>query len=382
MPTLPPGGVTVGTLLREARGVPPLPETRPVREPGGGDPSRGQPRARERSAPGPAHVTGLDAGRVVAALGTIWIHTGLDPDFASSSALGRFAVPFFCILAGFFLVKALQGRWAGRAAGYVATRAGRLYVPFLVWTLIFAGLRLGVEHTIGANFPLELGLQTPLVGTMYHLWFLPFLALATALGAPLVVWALRSPARTRWTGVAFLAAGTALALKVPSFDSGSGLSLWYFIDRSLHRLPGFLWGVGLGLSWGTDLLAYRRRVDRLGVMRLVAPAAVLAACLGYYWAMGRTPIAANLAGLAFAMVCLRLGETGAARRLAVLAPLSFGVYLLHPLFASALHRVMSHYTPTLPDAAQHLIAFAVVAPASVAAVWGLSRTRVGKWLVP
>jgi fucose 4-O-acetylase-like acetyltransferase len=222
----------------------------------------------------------IDYGRFVAALGVIWFNTQLPGE-----RIAYIAVPFFLVLLSL------------PSASGLGTRAKRLLVPFVIWSLIYALL----------NVALSIKAQEPpfgwwrwhmiLSGTWTHLWFLPFAFLA-AVCAP---W-LRHPLAS--LGVAILAA-TLIVLY------GSPVSL-PFGQWSFGLIP-VLVGIAY-FSWGW----------RLAVTTLLASTLIMF--------IGR-PSPDNITifvGTALALVCLanHIPATPLSDRC---ARLSLWIYLGHPL---------------------------------------------------
>jgi surface polysaccharide O-acyltransferase-like enzyme len=321
----------------------------------------------------PGRISGLNAGRLLAALGTIWIHTEPLPQFESVSALGRFAVPFFCVVAGFFLVGALRSviRRQQSFLDFVERRFFRYYTPFTVWTFIYVALRLTGERFGATRQPIEFGPEVILVGTMYHLWFLPFLALASTIMAPLILWTVRGRGREVPVAVVILLAGVALAMTDPLEISEPHLDLAYFAERCQVRTPAFLWGVALGLVVPGGI---RPRLPRWSA---VIAAVLFVGPLLVYWLVGRTSLGANIAGVALAVLCVSVAGR-ADRALAPLASMGLGIYLLHPLVVVVVGRVYSSLVPGLDLAGLgiwgHLAMFGPCAILSIAGVWVMSKT--------
>jgi surface polysaccharide O-acyltransferase-like enzyme len=152
---------------------------------------------------------GIDVFRIVAILAVVFIHV---PPFTDAwwegtvwgkmdwiiNQSGRFAVPFFFIMAGFFFRRSLDQA----APLSVLRRYGkRIVIAFVVWSLIYAvtgmvfhGSIFGDPGLMSRNIsdhPVGIALEVLFVGTRTHLFFLPALALALAI----VAWAyhLRRP---------------------------------------------------------------------------------------------------------------------------------------------------------------------------------------------
>lgn len=110
----------------------------------------------------------VDYCRLIAALGIVWFHTE-----APGERIAYAAVPFFIVLLS------LPSRSG------LAERARRLLVPFVVWSGIYAALRVSNALHAGSD-PFDWWRPwMVLTGTSIHLWFLPF-AFLVALAAPLL----------------------------------------------------------------------------------------------------------------------------------------------------------------------------------------------------
>lgn len=130
-------------------------------------------------------------------------------------------------------------------AAYAVRRFSRLYVPFLLWSLIYLGLRL-LKHLVikGASSPILLGPATLLTGTAHHLWFLPFAFLVTLFIYP----ARRVCARStvgwqRVWGAVLFSAGLALSfMPCPVAVDATAHPWTYFTGMSWSALPAVFYG--------------------------------------------------------------------------------------------------------------------------------------------
>ncbi len=104
----------------------------------------------------------IDYLRLAAAVGIVWFHSQ-----APGHWIAYLALPFFLVLLGMPSTASLQ------------KRARRLLWPFLIWSGIYAGVRVVFALRSGEP-PLgwwETGML--LAGTSVHLWFLPFAFMGT-----------------------------------------------------------------------------------------------------------------------------------------------------------------------------------------------------------
>ncbi len=257
----------------------------------------------------------LDHARLVAAAGIVIFHSG-----APGAALGYAALPFFLML--------LTGLAWGAAERqsfqpFAQDRLHRLLLPWVIWSAVYAALKLAEAALTGRPAAAEFAPWMWLAGPAIHLWFLPFAAAVC-----LMLWPLAQAARgltdeTR-TGLAvLLAAAAAAAVRAPAESAlPRPFAQWAF------GAPGALFGAALAAMPGLA-----------GRAALVAGATAALAAAG--WPPGALQLV--LAGAALWLcLALPLPDSHAAR---TAASLSLTVYLAHPLVASVLLRA----TP-LPEA--------------------------------
>src|SRR2546421_5473934 len=136
--------------------------------------------------PRPPRNQTLDAARGLECIGVIWVHTVIDsPDLTRSASLARFGTPFFVLAAIFFLLTGLSTKASAGWGAYALQRFKRLYIPFLVWSLIYLLLRTGKRALMTQEGLVRLDTARLLLGTARHLWFLPFILMACIACYPL-----------------------------------------------------------------------------------------------------------------------------------------------------------------------------------------------------
>src|SRR4051794_7968088 len=184
----------------------------------------------------------FDFARLVAIYSIVWLHTLRSPALISWTVLGRFAVPFFAAGAAFFVVDGLRRQPARPLGEYALGRVRRIYLPFLAWSgiyLVFKWVKSAVLPDQPNDFP---GISALWTGTFFHLWFMPFVLLAT-LAVFVVGREVINHPRTQWFACAvLLASGLACAIfDRPAFavaDPGFTLLVW-------QALPAVCWGTAL-----------------------------------------------------------------------------------------------------------------------------------------
>jgi len=203
----------------------------------------------------PRHMQMLDVARLFAAIGIIILHiASLDKETAYLVHLGRFAVPFFTIAAVALTVYSSGNNPTKSLLAYMGSRILRIYVPFLFWTFTYIAFR-DFKYRFVTNQPL-VPLNWPLlvVGSAHHLWFLPFILMATFGAAVAAKYFLfRLPTSV----VIPISLGLALAafcvptseLHISPVSDGDGLTFQYFMSLAWRALPMAFVGVGLGRAW-------------------------------------------------------------------------------------------------------------------------------------
>ena len=294
--------------------------------------------------PGPAsgggglagRVPEFDLARVLAIAAVIALHVTAiahryAPELAWAWALNRalisYAAPVLLIVAG--ALSWNEKRLGGRDGfgGYLAARARRVLVPYLIWAAGYLALNAALGVTAAAT-PLGY-LELVVTGlAYYHLWFVPAVLLvyvAAPLGARL---AKRHPLLP-------LVAAYALAyvvIRLVDLPDVSWLS--YRSERAIvtsaRYFPYAAWGALY--AWSPLVRAWSRRMWPLVAAAAIAGAVALAGADGAI-AAGLRTVGVGALGLSVLGACAVLGsrwpasDRGAAR----LAPLVYVVYLAHPM---------------------------------------------------
>jgi surface polysaccharide O-acyltransferase-like enzyme len=287
------------------------------------------------------------------------------------------AVPIFLLLAFMQLHPTLAGRQDLRR---LARRCARILPVYLFWTAVYAVLKLtvgGVRPTAGL-----IAEYVFLGKAAAHLYFLPLLVVLTA-SLPIWLWI----ARRRYLAIA---AAAALPLGTSYLDGLPGLSVW------AHSLLGILGNSVYAIAalaiverWGgwEPAGASRRRTLLLFSAAALASGIVLAAH-GAAEGLSASPLSASwlvrAARVAFPIstACAVLASRAHLPEwTAPLAPLTLGIYVVHPLLLQPL-RMLEARVPLLGGHSSLLAVpnSIVVLAATVAIVLTLMNTRLRKVL--
>ena len=284
-------------------------------------------------------VSGIDAARTLAAMGTVWVHAMQFPETERLSHLGRYSVPFFAFIAAWFLVARVRSKPQLRLPEHASDRFNRLYVPFLYWSATYLMLRYIKQWTLGGLDEPVLDPGMLLVGRQ-HLWFLPFLCFWLVAAFQPVRWA--SGNRKREIGLAVIAfvAGIVLTVTAPDIvpDGVAATEIearvwWEHMLVNWHdRLPAFMWGLTFGLL-------IRKSPSKVRTTWGLAPLyfAVWAGCLVAMAVTNHQGGALqNIAGIGLLGLALLPWPNGVVGFLGKWSSLSYGVYLNHMIFIEGL----------------------------------------------
>lgn len=105
----------------------------------------------------------LDALRLVSAVGIVWIHSVGDTGTGFQwNSLGRFGVPFFTLSGMYLMTRTARKPESPSTREYAYKRFVRLYIPFLIWNVIYTIARVVKNYGLGFSsdtpiFPSQVG---------------------------------------------------------------------------------------------------------------------------------------------------------------------------------------------------------------------------------
>jgi peptidoglycan/LPS O-acetylase OafA/YrhL len=271
----------------------------------------------------------VEVARVVAAIAIIWIHAVESPQLTRTTAVARFAVPFFVITSLVFLGESLRRRPDQRWSEYARRRFMRLYVPFLVWSVIYI-LARAVKHLfVHDTSPLLIRPNLLWAGVTEQLWFLPFLLVVLLIAFPLTRFAIQR--NLGWITAPVGLAVCVGALFVPSPDFFFDGPTTFFVQTALLAVPSA--GIGLALA---GLFPQIKRVAENSLVALI----FLMVWIGTLVALehfGRNTVLETFSGLCLMLACL--APISGAKRFDALGPYAFGIYLCHVLWIEFLQAI-------------------------------------------
>ena len=280
--------------------------------------------------------TSIDVLRIIAGFGIVWAHM-----HAPYATLGHMALILFLILTATLSVRSLEN---SDKRYFLLKRTWRILVPWLAFCAFYKILQLAMaKHDLWA----ELQLNDPLsllVGPTIHLWFLPFVLLAS----PLCVVAARL-IHSRRDVVVGSALATILSLSILVVHAFGKLpepfAQWTF------AIPAYFYGILAAYGW-----KHAVTIAPLAFMATISAALYL--LTGEDWAP-QYLLAALLFEAAWRIPL-------ASKKLKSYAQMVFGIYLIHPFFMLV---VFKYYGPaiarplTIDSAYGAILAYAMSATA-------------------
>ena len=326
----------------------------------------------------------LDSARWLAALAVVLLHCAAlavsSPEAYGSYAwlaanaydsAVRWCVPVFVMVSGALLLSPQKSEPLGR---YYGKRLARVLLPLVFWTAFYmawSALLNRLDHN-----PVETGAWLARLAEgnpYYHLWYLYMIA-GLYLFAPFVRdWYARTSVRRRlfWLAALF---GVAVADTVYRYATGAprGFFMTWFVPYLGYFVAGRMIFAG-------DLRVPRPALALAGSIAATAlGVAVLSSDDGlnlyFYEYFSVTVTLMSLAALQLILDHPRLPS------LPPLAPLTFGVYLVHPVFIDLARRA-GLYTGAGRDGWGVPLAGAAVFALSAMVSWLLSRSPLTRRLV-
>jgi len=301
-------------------------------------------------------IASIDLLRIVAAIGIIWFHVeGAPYRQIAYAGLPMFLLIFFSLItrdSGTTTACFLQRRW------------NRLLKPWLFWSAVYGLCRLAnVIHTVDwAELWGMLSIGTLFAGTNIHLWYLPY-----AFVSGFLVFAVNRRMReTDHIVTVTTAAITGMLILAACTVAMTG-------QRLPEPLPQWEFGLAaipLGLAIGRCLMIPSQNLQRT-LLAGIGLAVLVESQILQAVNAGGTAISYGIGvPLVCAAYCL---ETKGNIVVVTLAPLTFGVYLVHPL-------VMYGLRHSLPWTGQHGLFIPLVACLSALATLVLMKTPVKRFL--
>ena len=313
----------------------------------------------------------LDFWRIVSAIAIIWLHTPESELLAGTTSFTRYAVPFFVASAAFMACRIRSGPPKVSFGAFLWSRFSRIYLPFLGWSFIYLVVRYLASFVLSNTHPFPITWSLLWRGPTSHLWFLPFILLATIL-ANLVGRLVSARPAAAWPTVIGLLVISGLSLMEPTFSRGFS----YTASLAYNTLPALFWGISLAIvcsKLGTAWLSRPLTID-ISFTLFLAMEVVLALA-------GRDFLVENLAGFFLLLACFGDCRFTWVTAVASLGSMAYGVYLSHMLFVEGLQDVARHFG-FAENAPYDIVVFVLSTVCALVLTACLQRSRHWSWLVP
>lgn len=315
----------------------------------------------------------LDAARFLAAVAVVAIHVCQSPTTVQWTTQARFAVPFFSAAAAYLLATSQLRKSQNQFGSFALERWQRLYLPFVVWSVIYVLLK-SAKQRLMPDQPSQLpGWDFWFAGGDYHLWFIPFLLIASILLYPLTRTAAAKPTSQQQLATASFALGifvATLLAYLPLPDHSLTYMAW--------TVPGFTWGAALAWLNASQQAIHSRPLQRWQNVTLTAALFVL--CQTLLFTHGRSALLENSAGISLLVLALSLPNLIQSTVIVRLGQVSLGIYFSHLAFVKVLGPVLEKsVTISAPLQAAFLLVLATGLAAGLSLL--LRRWERTRWLV-
>ena len=309
--------------------------------------------------------------RFLAIAGIVWRHAAE----ASSPAVGFFGVPYFLIVSLLLLGRSVGGRPDEPMLPLMRRRVVRLYVPFVIWSIVYECMRRA-KAICHREFETNLlSWWYPLGGSYRHMWFLPFLLITMLIAIPLLKWSARRTGRGRMiAAIAIAIAAVLVARPLPNvliqgLDQHNAFLLSFY-----QAIPPALVGLALAALLGIP----RRAMQWNNTVGLIGVAAIVATTAGQWRLDEPTLLLSTVGGIGGLL--LAGAPMANIAPLAWLGRLSFGIYLSHVVFLRIVVQ-FAHGRGIEPSLTLDCTAFAFALIASTLLTFLLKKTRWTSWLI-
>jgi fucose 4-O-acetylase-like acetyltransferase len=273
-----------------------------------------------------------------------------------------FHMPLFFMISGLFFLPQLQKQ---STHDFLWSRCFRLIYPLVLWTYIFAGLKLTADFLAGRPVEFSQLLFLPFPG-QWHFWFLWALFLVQLL--LLATKPLLNLVTTRWFAVSVFCLSVLLLL----------------LQGVLYRTAPWAEGLVIALPYFAIGMLLGQMMNRLPAVPVILPAALFCVLI---WLEPQIASAGVLAqtGLALVLSCCvlavfsRLNDERLVRGAATLGVASMAIFVSHTIFSGFLREALLKAGVT--HAAPHLAFGILVGLLGPLMLYFLTRRfALGRWL--
>jgi len=257
-------------------------------------------------------IANIERLRVLGAIGIVWFHTKHVP----LRSMGYAGLPIFLLI---FISLIVRYSHFHNFEGFAKRRAHRLLLPWIFWSGIYGICILGREVLHGGSFFEGFATNNFLIGTSIHLWYLPYsFAIALCLYG-INKFSSKISDFTVILIMLFLSVATLyVSSMVTTYSMSAPLPQWFF---GLASLP-------LGIAIGRCCYLTNKKTEIILMTIIVLVTVIVCLLLAR---VGYTDLPLPY-GIGTTLVCIAYLWHGQYGRLTeFMAPLTYGIYLIHPI---------------------------------------------------
>ena len=334
---------------------------------------------------------GLDALRVIASFGIVFLHVYVAAGYPNSLDLflkfRDFALPLMVLSSFFLLTLSLRRKPEAGFASFFSRRLRRLWLPLIVWSFVYS---LTEAFVIPVLFGFEPAGKMPSAVVFFtgyrHLWFLQFIFVGSLAVYPFIYWldGTRKFSQTKLSLFCFcltflygLLFYTFLKNYTDwdSFKPGTDGNLKLFVSQAGNYILYIPVAVGIGLMSGKINDLFARALFR----RLSLAAVLIAAAI--HIGSNNIPLTREIYGVAVFLAALQPWRKIPSGTLRALASYSYGIYILHFIMAQILWMFVAYKNFQPGGAAVFGIAIIIYFISFAAAVL-IRKLFPADWLLP
>lgn len=289
-------------------------------------------RARRRES---GRIETLDAARLIAILAVVFLHSTETPTLKRFDLVGTFAVPFYLFASLYFQARSLRRDASRNIVQYVVSRLKRLYLPFVAWTFIYLVAR-NVKHLFVSDAPpVPFEWHHLWTGSAHHLWFLPYLIIASLLSAFAARFSNTRPAlRITIITICALVGGVLAVVPRPDWLNHISGEEGYFFFQCWKALPSAF--LGLALAW---ILSNADDDSLITPIVGLAGALLTIGTVTDQLIHGYSRLERTLSGLGWLLAALATWRGPWVQWMARGGRHAYGIYLTHVLFIEAVQAI-------------------------------------------
>ncbi|MCY7347765.1 MAG: acyltransferase [Pyrinomonadaceae bacterium] len=334
---------------------------------------------------------GLDALRVIASFGIVFLHVYVAAGYPNSLDLflkcRDFALPLMVLSSFFLLTLSLMRKPEPGFASFFSRRLRRLWLPLIVWSFVYS---LTEAFVIPVLFGFEPAGKMPSAVVFFtgyrHLWFLQFIFFGSLAVYPFIYWldGTRKFSRTKLSLFCFCLTflyGFLFYTFLKNYTDWDTFSpetdgnLKLFVSQAGNYILYIPVAVGIGLMSGkiNDLFA------RAAFRRLSLAAVLIAAAI--HIGSNNVPLTREIYGITMFLAALQPWRKIPSGTLRALATYSYGIYILHFILAQILWMFVAYKNFQPGGAAVFGIAIIIYFISFAAAVL-IRKLFPADWLLP